>query len=444
MNIRVIPLEIFIAFRFLRGQSKLTLFNMGTRLSVLFMSLMVFIMIVVLSVFNGFQSEVRKSLSNSGYHIIIMPAEWNSSFLNYKEIVNSIRRESLNLSIIKSVFPSIFVNALLEFNGKFEGKSIRGIEIQEEELKNFAFFNLPQLVHFDKSLIEQINKKNIVIVGKEMARSYGWQVGDSITLFLPRGGILTRGMQIQRADFIIGGFFRTGFYEFDLNLIYMSLKTAQKVLDLPNRSTSIVVQLNDLSNIDEYKYTIREKLPDNPYNYSITTIKDERGNFLAALQLEKTLMMMILGLLILAGIAGIWVTSHLMVQSKRKSIGMLRAMGLSTISILRIFVSYSLFIGFISCLIGGTTGIFVAKNLETIIKFIEDLLNYMCLLIFHQCHTIHLIPRNIYYFDHLPIHTDLGFVVSVVIVTMILSGLAGYFPARKAATIEPVQTIRND
>lgn len=438
-------LEVFIAIRYLRGQSRLTLLNTGTRLSLIFMSLMVFIMVVVISVFNGFQSEVKRSLWNSGYHITISPINPNKTIFNYERIIESIYEHNQDLNNnLRSIFPSIFVNGLLEIQGRFEGKAIRAIPVNKEELFSSQFKDFPNFVHIDQKLLQQMNESNIAIIGTEMAKYYGWQIGDKITVFLPKGGIFARGMQIQRADLIIGGFFRTGFYEFDLNLIFISLNTAQRLMQIPNQSTSIIVQLKDLSNIDDYKMKLREFLPGNPYEYSISTIKDERGNFLAALQLEKTLMMMILGMLILAGIAGIWVTSYLLVQSKRKSIGMLRAMGLSTKSILILFVSYSLLIGFFASLFGGTLGIFMAQNLETFIKFLEDLLNQICLMIFHHCNTIHLIPKNIYYFDHLPVSTDLSFIVSIAMFTIILSGFAGYFPAKKASLLEPVETIRND
>ncbi|MFN3603629.1 MAG: ABC transporter permease [Leptonema sp. (in: bacteria)] len=440
---KVFFLEIFIASRYLRGYNKLTLLNMGSRLSLLFMTIMVFIMVVVLSVFNGFQSEVKRSLWNSGYHISISSANPNQLFSNYQEIVESLKK-NLDIQRIRSVFPSIFVNGLLEYQGRFEGKGIRAIPVFQEDIVSGNLRDFPQLVHWDQNYLKNINSQNIAIIGKEMARFYGWQVGDKITVFLPKGGVFSRGMQIQRTELIIGGFFRTGFYEFDLNLIFLSLNTAQRLMQIPNQSTSIIVQLNDLSTIDEFKFLIREKLPGNPYEYSITTIKEERGNFLAALQLEKTLMMLILGLLILAGIAGIWITSHLLVQSKKKSIGMLRAMGLSTKSILLIFVSYSMLIGFLSSLAGGTLGVFASDNLEIFIKFIEDLINQTCTMFFQNCRTIHLIPKNIYYFDHLPVQTDLSFVISISMFTMILSGLAGYFPARKASLIEPVETIRNE
>lgn len=437
-------LELFISFRFLRGHSQLSLLHPGTRLSLIFMSLMVFIMVVVLSVFNGFQEEVKKSLWNSGYHITITYAQPGRTIGNYREILATILENQDRLhNNIRSVFPSIFVNALLEFQGRFEGKGIRAIPVYPEEVQTGSLRDFPELIHYDVSYLKKMNEENIAIIGKEMARYYGWQLGDRIVVFLPKGGILARGVQIQRAEFVIGGFFRTGFYEFDLNLIFISLETAQRILQIPSQTTSIIVQLHDLGNIDSYKYLLRDVLK-NPYEYSISTIKDERGNFLAALQLEKTLMMMILGLLILAGIAGIWITSHLLVQSKKKSIGMLRAMGLPVRSILLIFVSHSMMIGFFSCLIGGSLGIYMSKNLEEFIKFLEDILYEMCMVFSGNCSPVHLIPRNIYYFDHLPVNTDINFVVAISVFTMLLSGIAGYFPARIAAKVEPVEILRNE
>jgi lipoprotein-releasing system permease protein len=189
---------------------------------------------------------------------------------------------------------------------------------------------------------------------------------------------------------------------------------------------------------------IRDSVPGNRYDYSIRTIKDEKGTFLAALQLEKTMMMIILGLLIIAGIAGIWVTSYLLVKSKSRSIGMLRAMGMSMRSVLIIFTGHSMLIGFLSAAIGGALGIFFSRHLERTIQLVEDLADQLCHLYSHQCAPVHLIPRQIYYFDHLPVNTDISFIFGIAMVTLILSGFAGYFPARQAARMDPVQTIRND
>ena len=152
----------------------------------------------------------------------------------------------------------------------------------------------------------------------------------------------------------------------------------------------------------------------------------------------------ILGLLILAGVAGIWVTSYLLVRSKSRSIGMLRSMGLPTGSVLIIFTAHSLLIGLLATAVGGATGIFMANHLESVIQLVEDMINSACIWWSGNCAPVHLIPRNIYYFDHLPVNADLNIIFGVALTTMILSGFAGFFPARQAAMQDPVQTIRND
>jgi len=420
----------------------MVLFSLGTRLSFVFMSLMVYIMVIVLSVFNGFQSEVHKSLWSSGYHVTI--SRTGNPITDYDAMSEAVNKSKNVSPHLKSVFGSIQVNALLEIQSRFEGKSVRAIPVDPQGLKTGILRDYPEIVHYDKQYLEQFDQGNFVIVGREMARYFGWQVGDTISLVLPQGGSLRKGMQIRREQFVIAGFFRTGFYEFDLNLIFMALPTAQRVLDMPGQVSEVIIQLKDLSSLDYVRGILRDELPENPYLYTIRTLKDERGNFLAALQLEKTLMIIIMGLLILAGAAGIWVTVHLLVQSKSKSIGMLRAMGLATRSVLVIFTAHSMLIGLLSTIVGGSIGIFIANRLESIIQLTEDMANSSCHMFSDQCSPIQLIPKNIYYFDHLPVYADLNVIFGIAIATMILSGLAGYFPSRRAAVVDPVNVLRNE
>lgn len=441
--LRQLLLELFIAMRYLRGQGRTVIFSLGTRLSFFFMALMVFIMVLVLSVFTGFQREVHNSLWNSGYHVTISRGGQNP-MSNHEQIKESLLANPILANGVRSVFGSISVNALLEVQSRFEGKSIRAIPVSNEDLEIGQPADFPTIVHYNQDLMQRLNGGNYVIVGREMARHYGWQVGDRIRLFLPRGAALTRDLQISQQDFVIAGFFRTGYYEFDLNLIFMSLASAQRTLGLGDNTTEVIVQLNDLSNIEFMREQIRENLPGNRHIYSIRTIRDQMGNFLAALQLEKTLMIIILGLLILAGVAGIWVTVHLLVKSKSRSIGMLRAMGLPSTSILLIFTAHSMLIGLIATATGGSLGIFIANRLESLIQMVEDMINTSCNMLMGNCRPVELIPRQIYYFDHLPVAADLNIIFGVALATLILSGLAGYFPARNAAMVDPAQTIRND
>lgn len=437
-------LEIFIALRYLRGQGRTVIFSLGTRLSFLFMSLMVFIMVVVLSVFNGFQQEVHSSLWNSGYHVTIRKQSSHAPLFNHEEIINSIMEDPGLKSRISSAFGSIAVNGLLETRSGFEGKALRAIPVRMEDLLTGKLKDYPEIVHYNQDFLEGFEMGNYVLVGREMARFYGWQVGDKIKLYMPQGGSLGKKMKVLQDTFKIAGFFRTGFYEFDLNLIFMSLPTAQRILYMPDQVTEVILQLNDLSDLDEVKRNVRKALPGNPFAYNVHTIKDARGNFLAALQLEKTLMIIIMGLLIIAGVAGIWVTVHLLVQSKNRSIGMLRAMGLPMNSVIVIFTAHSMLIGFLSTAVGGSAGIFIANRLESIIELVEEMINASCTWLYGSCYPVQLIPKNIYYFDHLPVHADMSIIFGVALTTLVLSGFAGYFPSRKAAALDPVKTIRND
>lgn len=437
-------LEFFIALRYLRGQGRTVIFSLGTRLSFVFMSLMVFIMVLVLSVFNGFQNEVHNSLWDSGYHVTI--TRFNDAIPQSRvdQAIQNIHADPDLKEIVRSAFGAITVNGLIDINGQFQGKPIRALPVYDEDILKGQLRDFPRMVHFDQEFLDGFNYGNYVIIGREMARYYNWRVGDKIRLILPREGKLSRDLKVQQEEFRIAGFFRTGFYEFDMNLIYMSLDTARRVLYMPDSSTEIIVQLNDLSNLSYVKRIIRGDLPGNVYSYNIRTIKDERGNFLAALQLEKTLMIIIMGLLIVAGIAGIWVTVYLLVKSKSKSIGMLRAMGLPVGSVIVIFTANSMLIGFLSTAIGGSLGMFTADRLESIIKLIEEMVNSLCSWYYGVCAPVSLIPKHIYYFDHLPVYADMNVIFGVALTTLILSGLAGYFPSRSAARMDPVTTIRND
>ena len=155
-------------------------------------------------------------------------------------------------------------------------------------------------------------------------------------------------------------------------------------------------------------------------------------------------MLVILSLLILAGVAGIWVTVRLLVKSKVPSLGLFRAMGMSSKSILLIFTTYAFTIGFFSSAIGASLGIFVSNHLETLIFFTEDAINQTCNLINNNCINVQLIPPYIYFFDHLPVKADLEIILGISLSTLILSGLAGYFPARGACNVNPAQILKNE
>ena len=436
-------LEIFIAWRYLRSSNRVSIFNMGARISILFMSLMVFVMVVVISVITGFQEAVHKTLQNSGDHLKVK-AQDGRPFYGYKKIFQNIEKDKKLQLLVREKFESISLNVLLESYSQFEGKSLRALPyIPSKDLeKRMHYF--PELVHYDQKYIQNFNKGNYVIIGREMARYYDFQVGDKIHLLLPKGGFINKNFDIGQKQFTIAGFYRTGFYQFDTNLIFTSMPTLQRILGLYKKVTEVTLQLKSLDYLSEAEALLDQALPHPRYRYLIQSIQDEQGNFLSALQLEKTLMLVILSLLIATGVAGIWVTVRLLIKSRVRSIGILRSMGISARSLLIIFTVHSLFLGFLATSIGASLGIYTANHLEAIILLIEDILNIFCNLLFSYCPSIELVPTNIYYFDHLPVSTELKTIFGIGLGTLILSALSGYFPAKEAVSLDPVQSIRHE
>lgn len=444
---RIRPLlEIIIAARYLRGQKRAVLFNQATRLSFLFMTLMVYIIVLVLSIFEGFQNEVQDSIWRSGYHITISRAPARQPMADYLQIISRLVENDQKYKRFLSVFGGISVNGLLEWRNRFEGKLIRAIAVTEPDLRNGKLPNYPHLVHYNLYYMNKYSGGDYILVGREMARYYGWQLGDRVKLYLPRGAVYRRNPDIRNRYFTVAGFFRTGFYEFDMNLILMSLKSAQRIMKLNDQATEIIVQLNNPARMDQTVGEVRDLIEGSKVQnkYRIETLVEKRGNFLAALQLEKIFMIILMGLLILAGTAGIWVTVHSLVKSKTTSIGMLRAIGMPASSVTALFTVNSMMIGFLSVVTGGSFGMFAARNLERIMQLAENFANSLCDLLFQNCKPVVLIPRNIYYFDHLPVSVNIGVIFGIALATLILSGLAGYLPARRAAALDPVRTLRND
>ncbi len=429
-------LELFVALRYLRGRGRAAVFQTGTRLSLVFMSIMVFVMVLVLSVFEGFQREVRQSLWNSGYHIAVRPAASGAVLRDYQELVGALR----HVPGARSTFPGITVSGLLEWGGQYEGKLVRAIPVRSEDIGRGRLPDFPEIVHYKEELLRQFPTGDAILVGREIASYYRWQLGDRIRLFLPRGGVLRRDLMVTQRTFTIAGFFRTGYYEFDQNLFLLSFATARRVLEMDGAG-EVVVQLGDVGLLDRAAERTKTLLVP-PESFSVETIRDSKGNFLAALQLERTFMVIIMGLLILAGAAGVWVTVHLLIRAKETSIGMLRAMGLPLYSTVIVFTVNSMIIGLLAAVIGGGLGIFAAQNLEAFIYLVEDGINGLCELVSGNCALVELIPRNIYYFDRLPVSIDPGVIFGVGLLTCILSGLAGYFPARRAALQDPIRSIR--
>lgn len=427
---------------------------MKSRLSFIVMAVGVALLIVVLSIFNGFQRQVKESLWQGGPHITIENSFNTGAIYKYEKIIDRLKNDPNLKDKIVSIEGNITSHGLLQNSNNFIPIMIRATPIPSvEEMLENELPNFPRLTHYNRDYIQGINSKRNVVIGKEMAALYHFNLGRKMTLAVPGGRFsVGRGVQVNVKDFQVVGYFKTGYYNYDSKFVFMSLEQAQEFFRLKGAVNQIAVKVRALDDLKEVKKDILNSLNDSDFDskireensFSVRTIAEEQENFLAALRLEKTIISIIVFLFIVLAALGMVATVYSLVRAKRKSIGTLKALGLPSRDILLIFTLNAMIVGILAAITGGVMGIFIATNLEVIITGLGEIINLVGGFMDPNWRSVELVPKDIYYFDHLPVDIDLSFIFMVTTAATILSGIAGYFPARWAALLNPVDTIRND
>jgi lipoprotein-releasing system permease protein len=448
-------LVLLITSRYIRGSRVVGLLSMKSRLSFIVMTVGVSLLIVVLSIFNGFQKQVKESLWQGGPHITIENNYDTGAILQYQEIIERLKNDPLLKDRIASIEGNITSHGLLQNSNNFIPIMIRAVPIPSNEaLLSNQLPNFPRLTHYNRDTITGFNTERVVVIGKEMANLYHFGLGRKMTMAVPGGRFsVGRGVEVNVKDFQVVGYFKTGYYNYDSRFVFMSLPLAQDFFRLKGSVNQIAVKVKALDDLREIKNIMLNILNDSSmpaniretHSFSVRTLAEEQENFLAALKLEKTIISIIVFLFIVLAALGMVATVYSLVRAKRKSIGTLKALGLPSRDILLIFTLNAMIVGFLAALTGGVIGIFQASNLETIVNGMSEAINFFGSRIYaSEWRNVELVPKDIYYFDHIPVDIDISFIFMVTTAATILSGIAGYFPARWAALLNPVDTIRND
>jgi len=445
-----------ITLRYIRGSRALGLMSLKSRLSFIVMAVGVSLLIVVLSIFNGFQKQVKESLWGGGPHITVENNYATGEIRNYEKVISILLEDPFLKERIISIQGNISSHGLLQNNNNFVPIMIRAVPVDSvQDLIMNKIPNFPRLEYYNRDSLNDIGKKNLIVIGKEMKALYGFDLGRTVKVAVPSGSFnVTRGVELNIADFEVAGQFKTGYYNFDSKFIYLSLPVAQNFFKMNTSVNQITVKVKSLDDLQVCKQKMLKilrssefdvKMGSNANFYTVRTLAEEQQNFLAALRMEKTIISNIVFLFIVLAALGMVAAVYSLVRSKRKSIGILKALGLPSSSILLIFTLNSMIVGFLASVIGGIIGIYYANNLESFINGLGELINLFGKLFYGaDWMDIKLVPKDIYYFDRLPVDIDISFIFMVTTASTILSGLAGYFPARWAANLDPVETIRND
>ena len=301
-----------------------------------------------------------------------------------------------------------------------EGAMVRGMQ-KEDILAKKTLINGMQ-----NNCINEFEGNN-VIVGYRLALKMGLIPGDEITLISPNGKITAFGTVPRMKSYKIAGTFDFGMFEYDSNYIFMPLETAQTFFGLNNAVTNIDITLNDETKLKETRMMIEQNIDPAAYVFDW---RQSNSAFFNAIDVERNVMFLILTLIILVAVFNIITGLIMLVKDKSRDIAVLRTMGASRGSVMRIFFMDGAFIGFIGTLIGLILGILFCENIENIRQFLQHLSGQ------------ELFSAEIYFLSKLPAKIDTTEVCVIVLTSILLSFLATLYPAYRAAKTDPAEALR--
>jgi lipoprotein-releasing system permease protein len=420
--------EFFISLRYLRAKRKQVFVSIITFISMAGILLGVAALIIVLAVMNGFEKELRDKILGINAHVILM--EYSGPMKNYERVKSDIS----SIPGVVASTPFIYTQAMLKNGDSVSGIVLRGLSPSDaRDVINLGRMMEGRLENLSVQGREQMTMPGPlvdvpgIILGKELARHVGAFLYDTVHIVSPLGIATPMGMVPRMKKFVVVGIFESGFYEYDSTLAYISLADSQEFLGLGHQVTGLEIKVDNIYNAREIAGAVEQKLG---YPYWARDWMKMNRNLFAALRLEKRVMFIIVGLIVLVAGFNIICTLIMVVMEKTKDIAILKSMGASSKSIMKIFMLQGVIIGGIGTLLGTVTGLLVAWNIGPITRSIENLFGFKIL------------PGDVYYLSELPALVNYDDVVIIVIGSVIISLLATLYPSRNASRLDPAEAIR--
>ncbi len=404
--------EFFIAKRYLKSKRKTKFVSVITLISIGGVLIGVTALDFILSMMNGFENEVRSRIIGTTAHVSIF-STYEEGIQNYQDLIPQIKE----VKHVENVAPYIYYKAAIASKTGSDGIVVRGIDPEKERLVTDLERNLKiGSIELDREEDELPG----ILLGATLADRLGVEPGDNLVLFSLKEGSLTTGWSQPKASKLeLIGIFETGMYEYDASMAYISLSTAQKLFNLGSRVTGLHVKLDNLYQAGKVAKELEEKLG---YHYYAMDWMHMHKNLFSWMQLEKYAMFIVLSLIVAVAAFNIISTLIMVVIEKRKDIGILKSMGSTNASIMRIFMFEGLVVGAIGIVLGSIFGY--------ILCWVQRTFNVISL------------PPEIYFISTLPVEMrPLDFIL-VALAALLLTFLATVYPARRAAQLSPVEAIR--
>ena len=403
--------ERLISLRNLRPKKKEGFLKVISIFSFLGIMLGVAILIIVMSVMNGFKNDLTKKILGLNPHVIIE----SNSFKIENEFIEKLKKKFQNINISKTYSgEGIVVN-----NGNAKGVIIKGIDSNNKESLNFLEKNI------SKGDLNKF-KKNTAFIGAELAFNLNIKVGDKINLMSSAFVATPFGGLPKQETLTVTGVFNTGFYEFDQNFVFLNLSDALSIFDKEEYDQNLEIYLTNPMKADFFKNQI-EKLDQNYFVYSWS---DLNKSFFSALKVERNVMFIILTLILIVAAFNIISGLTILIKNKTKEIAILKTLGLSNNSIKKSFFLTGFTIGFFATITGILLGITFALNIEKIRIILSNVFNF------------EIFPSDVYFLEQLPSEINTYSIIVIFIFSLIISALASYLPAMAISKMKTFRALK--
>ncbi len=421
------PYELFIGMRYLKAKRRSAFISMITLISTAGVALGVMALIIVLAVMTGFEEDLKDKILGTNAHIVVLKSSGGIS--DYPRVMERLK----GIKGVMAATPFIYNQVMLASGKNVSGVVLRGIDVKTDAQvtnlhKAMAEGKLSDLEQEAVSLRSgSEHPPPGLVIGKELAKNLNLYVGDTVNVVSPMGNITPLGMIPKMKRFKVVGIFHTGMFEYDSTLAYVGLAEAQSFLGLDDTVTGIQLKVEDVYKTGGIVRLINRELG---YPYYARDWMQMNKNILFALKTEKMVMFIILTLIVLVAAFGIASTLFMVVMEKTKDIAILKSMGATGRSIMRIFVFEGLVIGVFGTVIGVLGGLLVALNLEPIVGFIQRLTGF------------ELFSKDVYYLERFPSQVVPTDVLLISVTAVLISFVATLYPSWQAARMAPAEALR--
>lgn len=420
--------ELFIGLRYLKAKRKQTFVSIISFISIAGIFLGVAALIIVLAVMNGFETELRNKILGINSHIVLM--EYGGSIRDYNKVMEEVEEVE---GVVAST-PFIYSQAMLKKGNRVSGVALRGLATETAvkvinlgKIKEGSIDYLSEKGRGTVKLKADLASLPGIVIGKELAKNLGVFLFETVRVLSPMGVSTPMGMVPRMKRFLVVGIFDSGFYEYDASLAFLSLKDCQNFLRTGDIVTGIEIKVDDIYKAGAIAKTIEKKLG---HPYWARNWMQMNKNLFSALKLEKRVMFIILSLIVLVAAFNIICTLIMVVMEKHKDIAILKSMGATAKSIMKIFILQGLITGAVGTILGSAFGLTVALNLEKISLSVEKLFGFKIL------------PQDVYYLSELPSQVNYGDVFIIVVVTMLICFLSTIYPSLRASKLDPAEALR--